>query len=204
MAVTASEESKDLTSLSLDELIGNLKVHEVIIKKDSEIVKASESEDEKYAMVVKDFKKFSKDKEVLCEDPNHLIGECPQPPRNKNQRAFVGGSGIDNGEEEEEKIKNETCLIAQASNEVVSRHSEVVKRSEVVKQSEVVNVNGNIEKVVYGIEEISGENRVRKEQSVQKERVIEERVSSLFEDQLRSPEQNVEENKGVFRCVDKE
>ncbi|GJY89092.1 reverse transcriptase domain-containing protein [Tanacetum coccineum] len=33
------EESKDLTSLSLDELIGNLKVHEMIIKKDSEIVK---------------------------------------------------------------------------------------------------------------------------------------------------------------------
>ncbi|GJU69049.1 hypothetical protein Tco_1255308 [Tanacetum coccineum] len=30
---------KDLTSLSLDELIGNLKVHEMIIKKDSKIVK---------------------------------------------------------------------------------------------------------------------------------------------------------------------
>ncbi|GKG40436.1 hypothetical protein Tco_0467213, partial [Tanacetum coccineum] len=29
-------ESKDLTSLSLDELIGNLKVHEMIIKKDSD------------------------------------------------------------------------------------------------------------------------------------------------------------------------
>nr|GEV29987.1 DUF4219 domain-containing protein/UBN2 domain-containing protein [Tanacetum cinerariifolium] len=38
--VTEIEESKDLTSLSLDELIGNLKVHEMIIKKDSEIVKA--------------------------------------------------------------------------------------------------------------------------------------------------------------------
>ncbi|GJY19545.1 zinc finger, CCHC-type containing protein [Tanacetum coccineum] len=38
--VTAIEESKDLTSLSLDELIGNLKVHEMIIKKDYEIVKA--------------------------------------------------------------------------------------------------------------------------------------------------------------------
>ncbi|GKF69003.1 hypothetical protein Tco_0198682, partial [Tanacetum coccineum] len=38
--VTVIEELKDLTSLSLDELIGNLKVHEMIIKKDSEIVKA--------------------------------------------------------------------------------------------------------------------------------------------------------------------
>ncbi|GJZ70958.1 hypothetical protein Tco_0634809 [Tanacetum coccineum] len=37
--VTTIEESKDLTSLSLDEPIGNLKVHEMIIKKDFEIVK---------------------------------------------------------------------------------------------------------------------------------------------------------------------
>nr|GEX05608.1 UBN2 domain-containing protein [Tanacetum cinerariifolium] len=37
--VTATEESKDLTSLSLDKVIRNLKVHEMIIKKDSEIVK---------------------------------------------------------------------------------------------------------------------------------------------------------------------
>ncbi|GKA62688.1 hypothetical protein Tco_0762207 [Tanacetum coccineum] len=80
--VTAIEESKDLTSLSLDELIGNLKVHEMIIKKDSQIVKAKrerkslalkakkecsdeecstfESEDEEYAMAVRDFKKFFK------------------------------------------------------------------------------------------------------------------------------------------------
>nr|GEZ34409.1 UBN2 domain-containing protein [Tanacetum cinerariifolium] len=38
--VTAIEDSKDLTSLSLDELIENLKVHEMIIKKDFKIVKA--------------------------------------------------------------------------------------------------------------------------------------------------------------------
>ncbi|GJY60484.1 hypothetical protein Tco_0461141 [Tanacetum coccineum] len=36
--VTAIEESKNLTSLSLDELIRNLKVYEMIIKKNSEIV----------------------------------------------------------------------------------------------------------------------------------------------------------------------
>nr|GEV37718.1 retrovirus-related Pol polyprotein from transposon TNT 1-94 [Tanacetum cinerariifolium] len=52
-----------------------------------------------------------------CEDPNHLIGECPKPPRNKNQRAFVGGSWSDSNGDEEEKIKDETCLMAQASNE---------------------------------------------------------------------------------------
>ncbi|GJY42430.1 hypothetical protein Tco_0429700, partial [Tanacetum coccineum] len=78
------------------------------------------------------------------------------------------------------------------------------KNLNIVGVKEGCIINGNIEKVVCGIEEISSENRVRKEQSVQKERVMEERVSSLFEDQLRSPEQNAEENKGVFRCVDKE
>ncbi|GJZ45648.1 zf-CCHC domain-containing protein [Tanacetum coccineum] len=171
--VTTIEESKDLTSLSLDELIGNLKVHEMIIKKDSEIVKAkverkslalkakkessdeecltSGSEDEEYAMAVRDFKKFFKrrgrfvrqprnDKKTFqrsrddkngkserkcfrCGDPNHLIGECPKPPRDKNQRAFVGGSWSDSGEEDDEKIQDETCLVAQAPNEVCSESS---------------------------------------------------------------------------------
>ncbi|GJS34854.1 retrovirus-related pol polyprotein from transposon TNT 1-94 [Tanacetum coccineum] len=165
--VTAIEESKDLTSLSLDELIGNLKVHEMIIKKDSEIVKAkverkslalkakkessdeecstSGSEDEEYAMAVRDFKKFFKrrgrfvrqprnDKKTFqrsrddkngksdrkcfrCGDPNHLIRECPKPPKDKNQRAFFGGSWCDSGEEDDEKVNNETCLVAQASSE---------------------------------------------------------------------------------------
>ncbi|GJU99189.1 zf-CCHC domain-containing protein [Tanacetum coccineum] len=171
--VTAIEESKDLTSLSLDELIRNLKVHEMIIKKDSKIVKAkverkslalkakkessdeecstSRSEDEEYAMAVRDFKKFFKrrgrfvrqprnDKKTFqrsrddkngksdrkcfrCGDPNHLIGECPKPPKDKNQRAFVGGSWSDSGEEDDEKVNNETCLVAQASSEVCSESS---------------------------------------------------------------------------------
>ncbi|GJT63577.1 hypothetical protein Tco_1015057, partial [Tanacetum coccineum] len=52
-----------------------------------------------------------------CEDPNHLIGECPKPPRDKNQRAFVGGSWSDSGKEDDEKVKVETCLVAHASSE---------------------------------------------------------------------------------------
>ncbi|GJR58955.1 retrovirus-related pol polyprotein from transposon TNT 1-94 [Tanacetum coccineum] len=56
----------------------------------------SGSEDEEYAIAVKDFN--------LCGDPNHLIGKCPKPPKDKNQRAFVGGSWSDSDEEDDEKI----------------------------------------------------------------------------------------------------
>ncbi|GKC58824.1 hypothetical protein Tco_1086422 [Tanacetum coccineum] len=69
-------------------------------------------------MEVRDFKKFFKRR-----DPNHLIGECLKPPRDKNQRAFVGGSWSDSGEENDEKIQDETCLVAQAPNEVCSESS---------------------------------------------------------------------------------
>ncbi|GKG03348.1 hypothetical protein Tco_0310984, partial [Tanacetum coccineum] len=133
---------KDLPSLSLDELIGNLKVYEVIIKKDSEIVKVKreqsrslalkakkessdeesstfDGEDEKYAIAVRDFKKFFK-RQGRCADLNHLIGEFPKSPRSKNQRDFVRGIWSDSGEDEEEMTKDETCLVAQASNEVLS------------------------------------------------------------------------------------
>ncbi|GKF09011.1 zf-CCHC domain-containing protein [Tanacetum coccineum] len=58
-----------------------------------------------------------------CGDPNHLIGECPKPPKDKNQRAFVGGSWSDSDEEDDEKVNNETCLVAQASSEVCSESS---------------------------------------------------------------------------------
>ncbi|GKB19568.1 hypothetical protein Tco_0853491 [Tanacetum coccineum] len=51
--VTAIEESKDLTSLSLDELIGNLKVYEVIIKKDSEMVKGKREQNRSLALMAK-------------------------------------------------------------------------------------------------------------------------------------------------------
>ncbi|GKB28210.1 alpha/beta hydrolases superfamily protein [Tanacetum coccineum] len=133
----------------------------MIIKKDSEIVKAkverksialkakkessdeecltSGSEGEEYAMTVRDFKKFFKrrgrfvrqprnnkktfqrsrdakngksDRKFFrCGDPNHLIGECPKPPKDKNQRSFVGGSWSDSGEEDDEKLNNESNIL---------------------------------------------------------------------------------------------
>ncbi|GJY62720.1 zf-CCHC domain-containing protein, partial [Tanacetum coccineum] len=53
-----------------------------------------------------------------CDDLNHLIGKFPKPPRNKDQKAFVGGSWSDSENEVEDKTNEETCLMAQSSNEV--------------------------------------------------------------------------------------
>ncbi|GJU87742.1 retrovirus-related pol polyprotein from transposon TNT 1-94 [Tanacetum coccineum] len=64
--VTAIKESKNLTTLSLDELIGNLKVYEEVIK------------------------------------------------------AFVGGAWSDSDDDEEEKTKDEKCLMAKDSNKGLS------------------------------------------------------------------------------------
>nr|GEX88848.1 retrovirus-related Pol polyprotein from transposon TNT 1-94 [Tanacetum cinerariifolium] len=104
------------------------------------------SEDKEYAMAVRDFKKFFKrrgrfvrqpwnDKKTFqrsrddkngksdrkcfrCSDPNHLIKECPKPPKDKNQIEFVGGSWSDSGEEDNKKVNNKPCLVAQASSEI--------------------------------------------------------------------------------------
>ncbi|GKC51151.1 hypothetical protein Tco_1073896 [Tanacetum coccineum] len=119
--IMAIEESNNLTTLSLDELIGNLKVYEEVTKKDSEIVKSkrdqsrsialkarkessdedsstSDSEDEEYAMAVRNFKKFFK---------------------RQGRFAFVGGSWSGSKDDEEEKTKDEKSLMAKDSNEVL-------------------------------------------------------------------------------------
>nr|GEW98082.1 copia protein [Tanacetum cinerariifolium] len=135
----------------------------MIIKKDSEIVKAKVerksvalkakkessdeecltfgSKDEEYSMAVRDFKKFfkrrcrlvrqprndkktfqrsrddkngkSKRKCFRCGDPNHLIGECPKLPRDKNQRAFVGGLGFNSCEASSSGTKEIKIVKAQ-------------------------------------------------------------------------------------------
>ncbi|GKF07048.1 hypothetical protein Tco_0041272, partial [Tanacetum coccineum] len=127
--VTTIEESKDLTSLSLDELIRSLKVHEMIIKKDSEIVKATVerkslalkakkesndeecstfgSEDEEYTMAVRDFKKFFKRR-----------GRFVRQPQNDKKTFQRSRDDKKRGEEDDEKVKNEMCLIAQVSSEL--------------------------------------------------------------------------------------
>ncbi|GJX36759.1 retrovirus-related pol polyprotein from transposon TNT 1-94 [Tanacetum coccineum] len=75
--------------------------------------------DKKTFQRIRDDKSGKSDRKCFrCGDPNHLIRECPKPPKDKNQRAFVGGSWSDSGEEDDEKAKDEACLVAQASNEI--------------------------------------------------------------------------------------
>ncbi|GJX78432.1 zf-CCHC domain-containing protein [Tanacetum coccineum] len=159
LKVTTIEESKDLSTLSLDELIGNLKVYDVVLEKDLEVLKSdekykslalkarqilseddaysSDSNDEEYAMAVRDFKKFfrrrgkfvrqpyddknnirkakedKKEKEdricFKCGNPNHFISDCPKHSFG-DQKAFVVGCWSDSGDDSK---KEEICLMAQ-------------------------------------------------------------------------------------------
>ncbi|GJS36604.1 zf-CCHC domain-containing protein [Tanacetum coccineum] len=170
--VTAIEESKDLSSLLLDELIGNLKVYEVVLEKDLKVSKrkkykslalkakkvssdeeasCSDSDDEEYAMAVRDFKKFFRrrgkfvrqphdDKKTLrrakdekkgkeerrcfkCGDLNHFISDCPQHSYN-DQKAFIVGCWSDSDEDDDLK-KDEIYLMAHDLNEWVDKNKTI-------------------------------------------------------------------------------
>ncbi|GJZ27021.1 hypothetical protein Tco_0571274 [Tanacetum coccineum] len=173
--VTAIKESKDLTSLSLDELIRNLKVHEMIIKKNFEIVKAkfkrksialkakkessdekcstSGSKDEEYAMAVRDFKMFFKRRGRFVRQPwndKKTFQRSRDDKNNKNQRAFVEGSWSDSGEEDNEKVKDETYLVAHASSEV----DDDLDEEEAIKVTEKKNLKNDIVDKTLEIDEI--------------------------------------------------
>ncbi|GJV96858.1 hypothetical protein Tco_1548435 [Tanacetum coccineum] len=110
-----------LITLPLDELIGNLKVYEVVLERDLEISKnkkekykslalkarkvlskeeaiSSDSNDEEYAMTIRDFKKFFKKKASLSVN---LM---------TTKRTF---------ENEDDSKKEKICLMARDDNEVL-------------------------------------------------------------------------------------
>ncbi|GJY94408.1 hypothetical protein Tco_0510769 [Tanacetum coccineum] len=112
------EESKNLTTLPLDELIGNLKVYEEVIKKDVEMVKGKKEQSRSLALKVKKEVSDEDNSSFDSEDEDHFIGEYLKPPKNNDQRAFIRGAWSDNGEDEVEKTKDEACLVAQAPDEI--------------------------------------------------------------------------------------
>nr|GEZ90470.1 hypothetical protein [Tanacetum cinerariifolium] len=174
----AIKESKDLSSLALEELIDNLKVHEVVMEKDSETYRGkkeriksialkakkkssddetltSESDDEEYAMDEKKGKSYWKC--FRCGDPNHLIGDCPKPSCNKDQKAFIGGSVSDSENDTEDKTKDETCIMAQSSNEIMIALCEIsikiINKNKILEdkrdllENEILELNEKIKKL---------------------------------------------------------
>ncbi|GJV53431.1 hypothetical protein Tco_1449172, partial [Tanacetum coccineum] len=128
--VTAMEESKDLSTLPLDELIGNLKVYEVVLEKDSEIsknkkekykslalkariissdeeVSCSKSDDEEYAMAVRDFKKFFRRRGKFVRQPHD---------DKKNFRKIKEDKKEKEDRSEEDSKKEEIYLMAHDNN----------------------------------------------------------------------------------------
>nr|GEW13912.1 UBN2 domain-containing protein [Tanacetum cinerariifolium] len=131
------EESKNLTTLSLDELIGYFKVYKEVIKKDSKTVKSkreqsrsialkarkessdddssiSDSENKEYAMAVRDFQKFFKGRGRFVRQPHE---ERKSFQRNKDDKNGKGERKCFNDEDEKKKINDEKYLMAKASSE---------------------------------------------------------------------------------------
>ncbi|GKB18729.1 hypothetical protein Tco_0852652 [Tanacetum coccineum] len=145
--VTAIEESKNLTTLPLDELIGNLKVYEEVIKKDLETVKgkkeqsrslalkvkkevrdkdssSSDSEDEEYAMALKEFKKFFKRRGRFIRQPR---GDRKTFQRSRNdaakeqqsKKSIIGDLGVNRDKMKEDRQWTRKYLKAKSFNEVL-------------------------------------------------------------------------------------
>ncbi|GJW08786.1 hypothetical protein Tco_1571209 [Tanacetum coccineum] len=129
--VMAIEESKDLSTLPLDEIIGNLKVYEVVLEKDS---KASKNKKEKYKCLALKAKKVSSDKEVFYSgsDEEYAMAVRDFNKFFRRRGKFVRQTNDDkknlqrakedkksDSEEEYDSKRDKICLMALDNNEVL-------------------------------------------------------------------------------------
>ncbi|GKA91732.1 hypothetical protein Tco_0813657 [Tanacetum coccineum] len=135
----AIEESKDLSTLHLDELIRNLKVYEVVLEKDSETSKVKKEKykslaliarkvssdedelcsgsDEEYAMAMRDFHKFFRRRGNFIRQPHDdkkSFRKIKEEKKGKEDRR------LQVCDEEDESKRDEICLMALDNNEVLS------------------------------------------------------------------------------------
>ncbi|GJW86553.1 hypothetical protein Tco_0161893 [Tanacetum coccineum] len=120
LKVTTIEECKDLSTLPVDELIGNLKVYEVVLEKDLETSRnkkekykslalkarkvlseeeatSSDSNDEEYALAVRDFKKFFRRRgKFVCQphDDKRNFQKVKEDKKEKKDQRHAIGFGI--------------------------------------------------------------------------------------------------------------
>nr|GEW74039.1 hypothetical protein [Tanacetum cinerariifolium] len=155
--VTKIEEAKDLAKLPLDELIGNLKVYEMVLRNDGVISNVCQDgsnkykdEEEEFNLMMKNLWKFFKkgnrleggsgdrrkgvgssrrERSCYCYgSKNHFVNDSPKA---KMKKAFVGGawSDSDDGDQIE---KDTTCLMEIGSQkEIWLRVQQMMKSSDI-------------------------------------------------------------------------
>nr|GEV68698.1 retrovirus-related Pol polyprotein from transposon TNT 1-94 [Tanacetum cinerariifolium] len=159
--VTAIKESKDLSTLALDEIIDNLKVHELVMEKDFEIYKGKKervksialkakkessddetltfgSDDEEYAMAVRNFKKratldssdYSDNASSFDDDTHHEVEESLNVNFDESPPLTKLSPLVDDDVGEEEAIENNIKVVNNTNIE-----------DEFVEVDEVVNIN---------------------------------------------------------------
>ncbi|GKD00798.1 hypothetical protein Tco_1171072 [Tanacetum coccineum] len=144
--VIAIEETKYLPSLSLDELIGNLKVHEMIMEKESELVRGKREKVTSLTLKAKrreevdslgnymTTRNHSKNIDMIGKgkvSESVLDAEIQSTSSENvqnyvdtiNKKPLLGVSWSNNNEENEEKTNDEMCRMAQSSNTVHSNSS---------------------------------------------------------------------------------
>nr|GEW37605.1 putative ribonuclease H-like domain-containing protein [Tanacetum cinerariifolium] len=140
LKVTVIEESKDLSTLPLDELIGNLKVYEVVLEKDPKISKnkkekykslalkarnvlseeeasSSDSKNKEYAMALRDFKSSLEKEECLFANLMTTKRTSKKSRKTRRRNKIVDDSK-----------KEEICLMALKNNEKLARKNELKAR----------------------------------------------------------------------------
>ncbi|GKD50225.1 hypothetical protein Tco_1279201 [Tanacetum coccineum] len=144
--VTTIEQAKDLATLPLDELIGNLKVYEMVLDNDGVASKTTKDKVQSLALKAKvtseqtsddsdsqggsdedieeeeeadAFNMMARNFQKFFRKEDHFASECRKPKENKE---FVGGAWSDS-EDDDEPQNDATCLMAIDSQEVVSKPS---------------------------------------------------------------------------------
>ncbi|GJR99315.1 hypothetical protein Tco_0315824 [Tanacetum coccineum] len=130
--VTAIEESKDLSLLALDELIGNLKVHEVVMEKDSKLYKGKKERVKSIALKAK--KEFSDDETCLMAQSSNEI--------TLNSSYYSdNASSLDN-----DTMQVEYDSLCEISLKIINKNTTLKTKSDLFEK-EVLELNEKIKKL---------------------------------------------------------
>nr|GEY76509.1 zf-CCHC domain-containing protein/UBN2 domain-containing protein [Tanacetum cinerariifolium] len=144
------EESKNLSSLALDELI--VKNFKKFFKRKGKFVR--QPDEEKKSFRKRDDKKEKSDRKYFrCDDPNHLIGEFLKPQRNQNQKAFVGAVMLDSSHYsgnassfDDDSMKIEYDNLCEISLKIVNKNR-ILKTKRDLLVKEILELNEKLKKL---------------------------------------------------------